>query len=484
MLRKMTVERVMFAALWLALALILAYPPTDTDLWWHLRSGEQTLQTGIVRSDMFSHTLNGQVWVNHSWGAQVILYGVYSLLGSWGLYLYTATLAIGGMAWVYKASDGNTYLRAFVVLLAASVATLFWSPRPQMISFFLSSWVIFLLYEAKRTQSLKGLRFFPLLMLAWVNLHAGFAIGFILLGGFIAGEIVAKFVNRQGEGLFSWQQIRNLILIGFAGAAVLILNPHTFRIYLIPFQTFGLNVLHQYIQEWQPPDLSSNQLIPFLVLWFMLIGVLGASRQRLHWSTWILLTGTGYLALTSARNLSLFAVVVAPPLSWHLTQVLNENGFRLRPIRTVSPFMGRVNLLLVILMVLGVSVRVVSVLLPDHVREMQTAVLPVDAVAYLQDEQPDGLLFNTYNWGGYLIYALPDYPVFVDGRTDMYGDDFLTAYLQTYLGEDSWQDTFAAYDIGLVLVELDAPIANVLAEESDWVELYTDELAVIYQRVE
>ena len=54
---------------------------------------------------------------------------------------------------------------------------------------------------------------------------------------------------------------------------------------------------------------------------------------------------------------------------------------------------------------------------------------PVEAVKWIEENQLEVEIFNEYNWGGNLIWQLRDYPVFVDGRTDLYDDELLREYL-------------------------------------------------------
>jgi hypothetical protein len=72
-------------------------------------------------------------------------------------------------------------------------------------------------------------------------------------------------------------------------------------------------------------------------------------------------------------------------------------------------------------------------------------------VDYLEENPPNGKLFNSYNWGGLLMFLLPNIPVFVDGRTDLYGDDFLREYFRSYLGASDWRDILEEYDIQTVV---------------------------------
>ncbi|MBI4769118.1 MAG: hypothetical protein HY784_01565, partial [Chloroflexi bacterium] len=87
------------------------------------------------------------------------------------------------------------------------------------------------------------------------------------------------------------------------------------------------------------------------------------------------------------------------------------------------------------------------------------------------------------NWGGYLTWALyPDYPVFVDGRTDLYEDAFLREYLRTAQGAPGWEATLERYGVRLVLVEADSGLDRELGRSAGWTLAYRDELAVVYAR--
>jgi hypothetical protein len=107
--------------------------------------------------------------------------------------------------------------------------------------------------------------------------------------------------------------------------------------------------------------------------------------------------------------------------------------------------------------------------------------LPMGAVEYLRQTRPPGRLFNSYNWGAYLLWALPEYPVFVDGRTDLYNDEVIGEWLRVARAEEGWQEVLDKWDVNLVLVEPTTPLVYRL-EVNGWKELYADEVAVVYGR--
>jgi hypothetical protein len=121
-------------------------------------------------------------------------------------------------------------------------------------------------------------------------------------------------------------------------------------------------------------------------------------------------------------------------------------------------------------------------LYPDSVNEADySRNAPVAAAQYIKDYQLTGRMFNSYNWGGYLIWNLREYPVFVDGRTDLYSDELLSEWLNTVNASDGWQHTLEKWNIGLVLIEPSWPLAKTLPTEG-WRVLFEDQYSVLFSK--
>ncbi len=479
-LTSLTIERSMTIILFALIFALASRVPVDTDTWWHIRSGEYTLTHGMIYADPFSFTKFGQPWINHSWGSQIVLYAAWQIGGAFGLSIFVAALATAGMYFVYKMCEGSRYMRAFALILGAATAAVFWSARPQMFSFFLSAVVLYLLYLYRRKQ-VDRLWLIPIIMGVWGNLHAGFSIGFIFLGGVIAGEVLGRLFNPQGEYL-AWRGIRKLVVITLISVAALVINPYGLQMLLVPFQTVSIGALRDFIQEWNSPNFQGRETWPFILLLLGVLGAAGASKRRINWTDFVLVSGTAFMALLAGRNIAVFAVAATPVLTYHLDSILNERGWALQPVTRVSPRQARLNLILVTVVLLGALAKVLLVLEPKSVAADMRAYLPVGAAEYLQQSPPPREMFNSYNWGGYLMFALPDVPVFVDGRTDLYGDAFLLQYLQTAIGGDGWRKTLDQYDIHTVVIEKDSGLARRLRDEPGWTETYDDDMAAVFER--
>lgn len=90
-----------------------------------------------------------------------------------------------------------------------------------------------------------------------------------------------------------------------------------------------------------------------------------------------------------------------------------------------------INLAVLILLLAETGAYTAITLSPANLSKIEADTYPVVVVQFMRHNNPAGPLFNSYNIGGYLHYHLwPDYPVFVDGRTDLYNDAFLRTYLR------------------------------------------------------
>lgn len=486
-LRLLTLDRLLAVLTVAAVFAMAARAPLDTDTLWHLRAGEWQIEhRALLRTDLFSWSRVGEAWINHSWLSQIVLYGAYVALGDVGLALYTAVLAAAGMALVYRISEGSALVRAFAVALAGAAAAVFWSPRPQMMSFLLSTVVLTLLWAYRRGHD--RLWLIPPIMMLWANLHGGFALGFILLVLAGLGEGLRWLVEgvlRGGAADAERPTLRpvlRLVEVGLVSAAAVAVNPYGVQMLTYPFRTVGIGVLRDYIQEWAAPNFHQPQTWPFIWLLLGTLIVAGFSPRRLDWRDAVMVGGTAYAALLAGRNIALFAVVAAPVLSLHAEAWLAAHDIRFDLRRPPQGTAVLINWMLLALIGAAVVFKMSVALNPQTVEQARRDLLPVGAVAYLEARQPPGPLFNSYNWGGYLIWAARDYPVYVDGRTDLYDDDLLQVYLEVALARPGWEEQLDEMGANTVLVETDSPLAQVLRLSKGWQLVYRDRLASLYVR--
>ena len=477
----MTTRRLVLVLAFVAIFAMASRVSVDPDTWWHLRAGQWIVEHGaILRQDVFSYTRAGAAWHYPGWLAQVLLFGLFKLGGFAALNLYTAALVTLAFFFVFLFLRGDNFLLAFVLILAAVSSGVYWSARPQLLSFALTGAFLWVLREYQ-DHSVNRLWILPPLMALWVNLHGGFAIGFILLGLVVLAE-GAEVIIAPKEGRA--EKSRKLVwLAGITAACVIAvgLNPFGYEMLLYPFKTVSIKVLQDFIQEWQSPNFHLKEAQPFLWLLFLTLAAVGFSGIRMQVSEFLLVVTFGYMGFLAGRNVALFALV-APAVIVRHGQALLENRFPQwgkggEPHRSRWP----VNWAILALAVVAAGAKFYLSAQPE-VNQSEVAVkAPVGAVDFLSARPGLGRMFNSYNWGGYLIWALPSYPVFVDGRTDLYPDGLLADYLNVAEAAPGWQKILDRWGVSLILIEPGSPIVPV-AQEMGWTTLYQDSTSVLLRR--
>ena len=108
--------------------------------------------------------------------------------------------------------------------------------------------------------------------------------------------------------------------------------------------------------------------------------------------------------------------------------------------------------------------------------------LPVNAVNYLRQNPAPGPLYNTLDWGGFLIWYMPDYPVAIDGRTDLYGDELDEQFFNTANGAPTYIDDAYLNQAGVVILQKSNNLVSVLQADSRFQLVYQDRLAAVFVR--
>jgi hypothetical protein len=126
--------------------------------------------------------------------------------------------------------------------------------------------------------------------------------------------------------------------------------------------------------------------------------------------------------------------------------------------------------------------KIYDVSSPSFVEQIERAEFPVEAVEFFEGNNETGQIFNEYNWGGYLIWNLRDFTVFVDGRTDLFGDEIIGEWIEISKAENNWQNKLDHWEINYILIRPDRPLAAAAAET--WETLIHNEEIILLGRKE
>jgi hypothetical protein len=306
-------RRVLVLLVALGLFAMSAHSVTDPDVWWHLRTGELIIQThSVPRADPYSFTRFGQPWVNHEWLSDVMIFTLYRWAGWGGLIVAFASIIGAALLLVFLRCPGHPFTAALITALGAVASAATWGVRPQMLSLLLAS--VLLLILQRFDQHPNRVWWAIPLMLLWVNLHGGYAMGIALLALFLGGRALDVVL-----GFERWPraapQLRRLALVLAACLAVIPLNPNGVRMYWYPLQTLHSASMQNYIDEWFSPNFHELKYLPLLLLILAILVGITLSPRRLRPRELVLLSATTLAGLRSVRHIPIFVLVAVPLLS-------------------------------------------------------------------------------------------------------------------------------------------------------------------------
>ena len=449
----------------------------DPDMWWHLRSGEIIWTTHIIpTTDIFSYTTNHHAYVPHEWLSQTLIYGAYRLGGYSGLMLWlcffaSAFLIAGyGLCWLYSGNAKVGFLGAMVIWLFATIGL---AIRPQMIGYLLLVFELLVIHLG-RTRSPRWFLGLPLLFAVWVNCHGSFLLGLIVAGIFFFSSFFDFRIGLLVSSRWALDSRRMLALSLVLSTAVLFLNPIGLKQILYPVNT----LLHQpiglsLVQEWQPLQFTGARG----VAWFVILGciflLVMMRRSELLWHELLLLAFGAWLACSHERMLFVFGILVAPILSRLLST--EWEGYSAKE---DLPWANAV--------LIAAAVAFVFWMFPTRqsLAEQVLQKSPVKAVAFMKSHHLSGPMFNEYVYGGYLIWAAPEQPVFIDGRADVFEwSGVFEEYGQWMSLQGDPHRLLDKYGINFCLLDRQSPMANLLPLLHDWKLAYSDNNSVIFERV-
>jgi len=466
--------------------LFASRPLSDGDFWWHLKTGEYIVKNlSIPRVDFYSFTVPGKHWVAHEWLSEVIFYLIYTRAGFNTLIFIFTVLTVLAFWVVFRKVEAHPFVKAFAVLLSVWSILPTIGVRPRTFTLLFAGIYLALLHGFVRERQTRAIWWLVPLMIVWVNLHAGYLIGLVLIGVVIVGVVLDAWF--AGEKLAShWPQLKTLALVFVACLLAVNLNPQGPRIFVFPFEFFMSPVQQDQIVDWLSPDFHQKELLPLLLLILLTIAALALSPKRVKPSELLLFLSTLYATLKSGRHMAIFVLIAGPLLADYLQHWLDTTQFVRLFGRSGPPVKssGRRQLIFnIILLVplIACFIKLKSVIYSPPTQERVG--VPLNAVSYLKANGITGNTFTDPNiWGGYLIWETPSNPVFIDGRIDMYGDEFMREYLRIIHGITRWQEPFDKYGVQVAIVSPTVVLRLQLEQSPQWQQVYRDDMAVVFVR--
>jgi hypothetical protein len=469
-IRRLSTPRAFLSLLFLGLFAMAARHVIDPDVWWHLSAGQYIVEhRSIPHTDPFSYTRGGQPWVAHEWLTELLLYGLLRATGFGGLIIGFAAVLCAAFFALYSRCGGSPYMAGVSTLVGALATMPLWGVRPQLLSLLLTSLWLLILERAERNSKL--LWWTLPLMLLWVNLHAGFALGLALSMLFLLGDGIENLLARSP---LQTSRLKLAALVLLLNLLIVPINPNFLRMFSYPIETLRSAAMQNYIAEWASPNFHHAEYWPFLLLILGTFATLGWSSRSLRPRDLLLLVVSLYAGLCSIRMMPVFVLIAVPVISQRVGNWPLSHSRLVRPLRSSVTL---VNAAIVLSMAVFAGLHTLRVIQSQPRAEVQH--FPAGAARFLQSYS-SGRIFNHYDWGGYLIWKLhPATPVFIDGRADLYGKELLDQFAKTYQLKDGWQQTLRDWKVETVVIPPDSALASGLRNSPGWAVRYEDKQAIV-----
>jgi hypothetical protein len=398
---------------------------------------------------------------------------------------------------------GNVLVAFGVTALAIVGSSLHWLARPHLFTLLFGVIFYSLLERIKDAQEAGNmvrarrlLLLLPALTVLWTNFHGGFLLGIILLGAYGAGELLgALFEEGAGRGA-ALARARRYLLTAAGCLAASLINPYFIGLHQHILAYLRDTYTYEHIAEFQ--TLSFHSVMAWVVEAIIVLGAVSAFREaaRRQFVYAILIAGWTHLALISGRNIPILMLVAAPVIAWNMAQIVSRlaaapvPGWLRRAVRSFDALaadvsetdrVSRVHLAsLAALAVVGLIMYAPAP--PQKFRpEYDPKRYPAKALEFLGGAGIPNRIFTDDEWGDYLLYTLYPTKVFIDGRSDMYGDEFCQKYMDAFNVKYGWRQTLSRYGVDTILLSTEAPLAGALKESRDWHVVYDDGVAIVFR---
>ncbi len=430
----------------------------DLDIWWHLKVGEWIIvHRAFPRAGILSRTAATRPWAAYSWGYELLLSRAYAWFGLVGVGVFGTFLTMGvacTVYWMVRRLSGRFWTACLLATITCSGFLFNLMPRPVFFSMILLAVTLTLLLEAQSSARIQLLYWLPLVFFLWANLHIQFIYGIFVLGLFVGVNLLQRAATYSGlpADVFLPPPLlpaRTLAAILAACVLATCIGPYSCHLYFIVFSYVTATFPYTFIREFQAVNFRAGS----------------------HFVQ-LLLTGAAFLAVGRQRKLDLFKVVLLAATSIVAYRTMRDAWFICIPaaaciaasLAVAEPERGesageKAGLAIALAVALFLFARNTDFNTRDLDRAISST-FPVNAINFLRQHPQPGPLYNTFDWGGFLAWYMPDYPVAIDGRTDLYGDEIDTRFFKTQNGDASYVDDPFLNESRLILLPEKVPLAR------------------------
>ncbi len=466
------------------------FPVQSFDFYYHIATGRLIADSGSVPLyDTLSTTATGTRWITHEWSIQLLMYWLYLLINIDGLIIIKALWLAACSVLLFRLGiklKAPVWCTGLVIALTGPIIAFRAFLRPHVVSYGFLVILLFMLYGRIPDQKRNRLIALAALFWIWGNIHSGVIFGVFVLGVY---DLVPQIKLRDFD---LKQTIFACVPVTICALASLF-NPNTWHTWLYPFKFFRHSELFALVAELRPittPVFQGGWFIPIFysllsmaALVFLLRIKQGSMRELIY------LIVFGYLGYSSVRNVPNAALVILPGLFYHGGAILQKAGKKIT-IRSLSSAAAAAVLIVPVFFIHAAVTDGIPTDQTDRrrfglgVKELN---YPHGSVEYLNRTHIEGHYFNTFAFGGYLLWALyPEPNVFIDGRLFVFIGDVMNTYRNVMGGALHPDTLIQKYGVTHLLVSYpesqaaEQGLYNTLRQDRSWVPVYWDDNSMIY----
>ncbi len=466
---------VWFAVAALGISQLASHRMAEGDIWMHLRNAQELCRShSFLHSDHYTFTSAGAALMNFEWLSELPYYFAFrgwNLRGLLAVELGLLWLTFGGAYYLALRRGADCADAALVAMAGALLGSYSFGPRMFHFGWLCLMAVMLILDRFERTGS--GVWLLPVVFAVWVNLHASWVFGFVVLGIYM----VCGLRDWHGSNIVTerWPRadLRKLLLASAASIAALFINPYGYRLVWYPFELLSR-------QKAVRDDLTEWQSVDFHTLWGKLAMAMVLALLAAAWFSpkpWplrdvVLAAFAVWAGLTHIRFLLFAGIVlvpiVAPRLRWLAPP---DNEAKPRPWLNLA--------------VTAIVAATIVWAYPSAARLQggMDSQFPRDGLRFMQRNHISGRLFHYYAFGGYIEWYAPEIKTFADPRTDIFiYNGVLADYLKINAIDNSFE-LLDKYKIDYVLFPAGMHLSYVLDHSPDWRVIYADDVVKIFERV-
>ncbi len=457
----------------------------DSDAWLHLSMGKLIWQNGgLPHFESYTYPMSGEPFLYSSWLFGLLCYGIYAILGSFGLVLLKATVITTTFYILLRDSlrPFNDYAVTTLIILAAAIlSSLRFVLRPDIFFMAFLSYSIFSL-NAYLYENRKYIYFLPFVHLIWANMHSSITVMPVPFVSFIAGGFVQRHLEVKGiifDKTPSNKQLKTVAVIFAASFAATLLNPYFIGQYFFGSEFLSTRWYTQHISELLPPE---NSMTIYGVSGIILISFF-LSRKRFSVIHFLLVIPFLYFAFSASRFLFLIAIIGFP--------VVARNISASRALRGASSSRNAAVVVAACIIIFGSYFTATAVKDGRFGPGFDYSSMPRRAVEYMDENGIYGRMLNTFHFGQYITWTgYPKREIFTDARGHL-PENLLEKLIGFIYSTSVLDELYEAYGPDSILIDYSRPYyygmetsEPIFAPSSHprWALVYWDDISLLYLR--